>query len=394
MAVPEIEGLEGLVEVGRGGFGVVYRASQPSAGREVAVKVLAGVDLDERDRTRFRREALAMGSLAGHPHILQLHEAGLTADGTPYLTMPFMAQWSLAHAMSPNGLPGTAALDVAVKLCGALEAAHHQGIVHRDVKPDNVLFTAYGEPQLADFGIARLANHTTTKTGSITASVAYAAPEVLGGARPSVATDVYSLGATFYSALAGAPAFVEPEDESLLPILMRVTTEPPPDLRAQGVPDPVWQVLAWSMAKQAEERPPSAAAFGRALQMAQQELELPISQMTLPGAAPLNPLGGWEPGVVAGSAPKGLSTVPADPPLLPSPAGREPMAPPPMAVDFDSALSELLAAFQAHDQSRKNGVELADLSASHARLEEARQAMRVAREAYLYGGQRDQTGPV
>ncbi len=161
-----IEGFEDLVEVGRGGFGVVYRARQPEFDRTVAIKVVLVGGVDAVARERFRREASAMGRLSGHPNIVDVHAAGFTVEGHPYLVMPFLASGSLGDRVERTGRLGwSEAVPIAVKVGGALSAAHAAGIVHRDVKPDNVLFTSFGEPQLGDFGIARVVGAAPTVSG-------------------------------------------------------------------------------------------------------------------------------------------------------------------------------------------------------------------------------------
>jgi hypothetical protein len=278
-----VEGFEDLAEIGRGGFGVVYRARQPAFRRVVAIKVLPSADLDEQARARFEREAQAMGSVSGHPNIVIVHAAGFTDDGRPYLVMPYLSRGSLADRLTADGgLPTADAVALAVKLAGALETAHAAGVLHRDIKPDNVLFTDWGEPQLTDFGIARVEGAMRTRTGAISASLPYAPPEVIAGRPPTPAAEVYSLASTLYAALCGRAPFTVDSDESLAPLLARITMHDPPDLRRRGVPDPVWQVLAQALAKDPEERPRTAAAFGGALQEAQRRAGLPVTEMALP----------------------------------------------------------------------------------------------------------------
>ncbi|MGW4119822.1 serine/threonine-protein kinase, partial [Nocardia sp. NPDC004711] len=144
-------GFEEAEEIGRGGFGEVYRCSQPAAGRTVAVKVLTG-ELDE-NRERFFREQRAMGRLTGHPNIVDMLEVGETASGHPYLVMPYHARGSLDARLRRDGpLSLAQVLHLGVKIAGALETAHRAQVLHRDIKPGNILLTDYGEPALTDFG--------------------------------------------------------------------------------------------------------------------------------------------------------------------------------------------------------------------------------------------------
>ena len=168
-------GFDDITEVGHGGFGVVYRCTQPSLDRTVAVKVLTS-DLDSDNLDRFVREQRAMGRLSDHPQIVTIHEVGTTATGRPFIVMPYHAKDSLEALIRRHGpLDWREAVSIGVKLAGALDAAHRVGILHRDVKPGNILLSDYGQPQLTDFGIARIAGGFQTTTGVITGSPAFTA---------------------------------------------------------------------------------------------------------------------------------------------------------------------------------------------------------------------------
>ena len=183
-------GFDDVHEVGRGGFGVVYRCTQPALDRTVAVKVLT-TDMDNDNRARFLREQRAMGRLTGHPNIMSVLEVGATDSGRPYLVMPYHPQDSLDTRIRRHGpLTVEEVLRLGVKTAGGLETAHRAGIVHRDVKPANILLSDYGEPILADFGIAHIADAFKTSTGTVTGSPAFTAPEVLSGDSPTAASDV------------------------------------------------------------------------------------------------------------------------------------------------------------------------------------------------------------
>ncbi|HZN84164.1 MAG TPA: serine/threonine-protein kinase, partial [Mycobacterium sp.] len=229
-----ISGFDDVVEIGHGGFGVVYRCVQPLLDRDVAIKVLTG-DLDPDNLDRFLREQRAMGRLSGHPHIVTIFQVGTTAGGRPYIVMPCHRKGSLEALIRQHGpMDWCETLRIGVKLAGALEAAHRAGILHRDVKPGNVLLTEYGEPQLTDFGIARIAGGFQTGTGVIIGSPAFTAPEVLAGAAPTSASDVYSLGATLFCILTGHAAFERRSGEQVVAQFLRITSQPIPDLREQG----------------------------------------------------------------------------------------------------------------------------------------------------------------
>lgn len=293
MAELGIPGIAQEVEIGRGGFGVVYRGVEEELGREVAVKVLPA-GLQQRDRDRFDRERRAMGSLSGHPNIVTVHRTGFTTAGQPYIVMEYLERGSMEDRLRQAGpLPLGEALRVGVTLAGAVHSAHQAGILHRDIKPGNVLVTSRGEPKLADFGIARMEGAPETSSSVITASVAHAGPEIIDGRRPSVASDLYSLASTIYTLIAGHPAFTDEADQSIVPLLARIARDPVPPLA--GAPGPVWSVLARAMAKDPDGRQPSVEAFG-------DELVAALRSGVLDGAEDTAPDDAGRPGQAAGSA--------------------------------------------------------------------------------------------
>lgn len=276
-----VSGYENAVEVGRGGFAVVYRAWQPGFDRYVAIKVVSS-NLDAKAMSRFERECVAIGALSEHPNIVTVHELGWTDDGRPFIVMEFLTGGSLGSRIDKQGpLDWRQATEVTVKIAGALESAHLAGVLHRDVKPENVLVSRYGDVKLGDFGIARIHGYSETMTSGITASWSHAPPEVVNGMRPSVSSDIYSLGSTLYTLLVGQPPFHRDDDEGLLPMLARISADPVPDLRAAGVPDVICRVMETALAKDPSGRPASAAAMGRALQDAQAEAGVPVTALPL-----------------------------------------------------------------------------------------------------------------
>lgn len=260
-----IPGVVDAVEIGRGGFGTVYRARQPALGRVVAVKVLHGPAPDGRARTRFERECAAMGSLSGHPHVATVYDAGATADGRLYLLLEFLEGGTLAERIRRAGpLPPHDVARIGAAVARGLHAAHEQGLVHCDVTPANVLLARDGTPKLTDFGISRAVDREVSTV--FTAPLVHAAPEVVSGKPASEAADVYSLGSTLYQALAGRSAFWSDDDETAAPLIARILTQPVPDLRPLGVPAPLATTVEAAMAKDAAARPASALALADALE--------------------------------------------------------------------------------------------------------------------------------
>ena len=269
------------VEVGRGGAGIVYRCHQTSLARSVAIKVLMS-DLDQDNRERFLREGLAMGKLSGHPNIENILQVGVTDSNRPYIVMPYHEAGSLAQRLHRGGrIAWPDALRIAVKLCGALETAHRSGTLHRDIKPGNVLVNDYGEPQLSDFGIARIIGGYETATGFFTGTIAFTAPEVLAGSPPTTVSDVYSLGATIYALIAGTAAHERKSDEDLIAHYLRISSTPVPDMRPQGIPANVCAAIEKAMSLDPTKRHASAADFGHEMQLAQRHNGLIADSMVL-----------------------------------------------------------------------------------------------------------------
>ena len=265
---PLIDGFTDLVEIGRGGFGTVYRARQHQPARDVAVKVLPDVRADSEAYGRFTREFQALAAVGGHPNIARVHACGVTDDGSGYLALELLTGGSLADRVQAGPQPWVDVASWGVQLSGALETAHRAGITHRDLKPENVLFDAKSTPQLVDFGIAGVPGAFRTATGSVTLTLAHAAPEVVAGARGGVPGDIYALASTLHAALAGRVAFAAETDETLVPMLARIATAPVPDLRPAGVPDSVCAVIERGMSKDPADRPASAEALGVGLRAA------------------------------------------------------------------------------------------------------------------------------
>ncbi|WP_174185390.1 serine/threonine-protein kinase [Nocardia barduliensis] len=265
----EAMGLSGAVEIGRGGFGVVYRCVQTALDRVVAVKVLSS-EIDPESRERFLREEQAMGRLSGHPNIVDILQVDVTATGMPLIVMPYCTHGSLEKLIRDQGpLTWADSLRAGVKLAGAIESAHRAHILHRDVKPANVLLSGYGEPQLTDFGIARIPGGFRTSSSMITGSPAFTAPEVLKGDEPTIRSDVYGLGSTLFALLTGHAAFERQAGERVVAQFLRITTQPVPDLREQDIPPDVATVIEQAMSPSPRDRPASAYEFGEMLRAVQ-----------------------------------------------------------------------------------------------------------------------------
>ena len=234
--------------LGSGASGAVYRAHDSERGIAVAVKALHP-RCDAAVRARFLNEAHAIGSVT-HPHILRVLDTGTDGD-TPYFTME-LAVYSLRDAMRASRLDVDAARRLGIEIAGALAAAHAAGIVHRDVKPANILACADGAWKLADFGIARLPDSTLTDTGQFLGSPSYAAPESLRAAQFTPASDLYALAATLYEVLAGVP----PHGDHDIPSVVRKLEHDPPPLQLRcPVPRAIADAIMAALARDPAARP-------------------------------------------------------------------------------------------------------------------------------------------
>ena len=266
--------------IGSGGFSQVYEAWQPDFNRWAAVKVLtleSGLDLD---RAGFERECRAMGSVSEHPNIVTVYDSGFTTEGAPYIAMERYQQ-TLLDRIKINGYLGvTEVLDAGVQMCAALQRAHDAGILHRDIKPQNIFYNNYGDPVLADFGIASLASDSASQE-TMGMSLHYVAPEILEGATPVIESDLYSLGATLYTALAGHRPFAGPKGEPRARLSRRVLTEPPPPITVQSVPPYVERAVVGLMAKHPNDRPRTATDTATILRDLQTRMGVPATALRI-----------------------------------------------------------------------------------------------------------------
>jgi serine/threonine-protein kinase len=251
--------------LGRGGMATVYLARDTALERHVAIKVLADELADDADaKARFLREARLAARLV-HPAVVRVYDVG-TGDAGPYIVMEHVAGPTLAAELARRGrLPAATVAALGVELSAALEAAHAAGLVHRDVKPQNVLLTADGDVKLADFGIARAVDSTVlTAHGAVLGTLAYLAPEQARGEHVGAAADLYAVGVVLYEALTGRRPH---EGASAAEIVARRerAVPAPPSMYVPDVPRDLERAILRCLAPRPAARPQSAAALGRDL---------------------------------------------------------------------------------------------------------------------------------
>jgi len=244
-------------------MGAVFRARHPNLGREVALKVLlAGAGASARARERFLREGRLMASLK-HAHILSVHDVGESALG-PYLVLDLVEGDSLAELSErEGGLPPDRVAEIGAKIADALDCAHEHGVLHRDVKPHNILLGADGEPFLTDFGVAKFEDgQRLTKTGQAVGTPVYSAPELAVGQHNRVdrRSDVYGLGVTLYEVVTGEVPF---EADSAVELIRKIASQEPrrPSSLCPLVDPDLETILLCCLEKEPEDRYVSAAAL-------------------------------------------------------------------------------------------------------------------------------------
>ncbi|WP_328709986.1 serine/threonine-protein kinase [Microbispora hainanensis] len=266
---PLVPGYEMLGILGQGGFGVVYRARQLAVGREVALKVDNRVLVSDRDRRRFMREVTSAGALSGHPHVADVYDAGVLPDGRPYMVLELCPNGSLADRLRDAGPLGPREVrNIGIKIADALAAAHAVGVLHRDVKPANILVNSYGMVALSDFGLATVPGQGGAEGGEVSVTresltPAYAPPEAFDLTEPTASGDVYALSATLYALLQGRPPRFPDSGVVNIAAIIALHRLPVPDI--PGVPAALTAVLRHGMETDPARRIPTAAALRDAL---------------------------------------------------------------------------------------------------------------------------------
>jgi serine/threonine protein kinase len=318
-----LPGYTHLAEIGGSTFATVYRATEADTGRNVALKVVKADSVHDHLRETFDQEIRALGKVSDHPNIVTLYRAVTTADGRPVLVLELCRE-SIADQVERRGLLDPAdVVGVGIKIAGALETAHRRGFLHRNMKPDNILVTHFGEPALADFGVAGLEVSVPANGGRFGLSNIHLAPEVLEGNRLSPATDVYGLASTLYELLSGLAPFAAFDDEAPASVILRIIRDQVRPLRLPSVPLALSDLLVEALAKAQEDRPQSALEFARSLQEVEARAGWPPTSYSVwgdhPQATPSVRSGSPDPPAVA------------PPPETPSPAAGPSLVPLPLA---------------------------------------------------------------
>ncbi|WP_322410130.1 serine/threonine-protein kinase [Microbacterium invictum] len=284
-APPILPGLSYIRPLGSGGFADVFLYGQDMPRRDVAVKVLPSDVGDPELRRMFNAEADVLAHLSAHPSIVTVYQAGISADGRPYIVMEY-CPGSLAQRYRIERMPVDEVLTIGVKMASALESAHRAGLVHRDVKPSNILVTTFGAPVLADFGIS--SSLARVSAGEVLAmSIPWSAPEVVAEETAgTIASEVWSLGATVYSLLAGHSPFERREKGQNTKELLRrrIAKASYTPINRADVPAALQDVLARAMSRDPRERYATSRELADALREVQAGLGLSPTPLEVPAS--------------------------------------------------------------------------------------------------------------
>lgn len=277
---PELPGFTYVEPLGAGGFADVFLYEQQMPRRKVAVKVLLADRIASGAVREFTDEANVMAMLSTHPAIVTIYQAGVAADGRPYLVMEYCPRPNLQIRARKEPFPVAEALRVGVQVAGAVETAHRAGVLHRDIKPANILVTEYNRPALTDFGIASTTGAVSDAAGM---SIPWSPPESFADPPSSgPRSDVYALGATVYTLLTGRSPFERPgERNTSVDLIERIERSPLAPLGRADAPASLQMALERAMAKNPDDRFPSAVAFARALQKVQIELSHSVTSVDI-----------------------------------------------------------------------------------------------------------------
>jgi len=284
---PQLPGFRYLEHLGTGGFADVFLYEQQMPRRRVAVKVLLADRLETGAAQEFTDEANVMAMLSTHPAIVTIYQAGVAGDGRPYLVMEFCPRPNLQVRARREQFSVAETLRVGIQVAGAVETAHRAGVLHRDIKPANILVTEYNRPALTDFGIASTTAAATESSGM---SIPWSPPESFADPPKSgPRTDVWALGATLFTLLAGRSPFERPGERNTgADLIERIERAAVPQLGRPDSPESLQRVLERAMAKNPDDRYPSAVAFARALQKVQIELSHSVTTIDIVDEHPVD----------------------------------------------------------------------------------------------------------
>ncbi len=268
-------GYASVVAIANGALATVYRAVELGTSRPVALKVLRLGDASEPALEPLNAQLETLTLLSKHPNVVTLYRTFFTPEGHPVLVSELCRESLAQHLRRSGALPASTVVPLAIKVAGALETAHLAGIVHGDVKPENILISAVGEPLVGDFGLARLQAAAEPTEHLAGESTLHSAPEAFEGAGLSPAADVYGLASSMYQLLLGRGPFVTFPGEAPASVILRLLSDPAPRPPLGSMPIALADLLEASLAKEPGRRPRSAASFAEALRAIEESSRWP-----------------------------------------------------------------------------------------------------------------------
>jgi serine/threonine protein kinase len=259
------DGFANVELMGSGSFADVYRALDISTNQNVALKVLHATVKELGSDSTFEMETRALGTLSAHPNIVTLYRTSVLRSGRPMLVLE-LCGGSLADQLNSTGpIHPSLVVKIGIQIAGALESAHRSGILHRDIKPQNILVSRYGAALLADFGVAEMKNASGHEYAVSGLSVLHAPPEILWDKDATARSDVYSLASTMYELLCARSPFFITDSENAAAVRLRVLNQPPPVLSVADMPPKLWDILSRALMKEPSQRHASALEFAHDL---------------------------------------------------------------------------------------------------------------------------------
>ncbi|HXW82316.1 MAG TPA: serine/threonine-protein kinase, partial [Acidimicrobiales bacterium] len=300
---PRFPGYSNVAEIATGPFATVYRALELGTSRPVALKVLHLSGNSASAVEPFHEELATLSLLSKHPNVVTLYRSFFTAEGRPVLVMELCRESYGQRAAQRGPLAPAEVVAAGIKVAGALETAHRAGVLHRDVKPQNILLSEPGEPVVADFGLVGLQTLGQSTERLAGTATLHAAPEALEGAALSPATDVYGLASSVYELVVGRGPFVTYKGEEPASVILRVVRDPAPRPPLSAMPIALADLLESALAKDPLSRPQSVASFAESLRKIEAGAGWPETQYVVWEAAQL---AAPRPGVAGAMARAGL----------------------------------------------------------------------------------------
>ena len=283
----DFAGFDHVQLIGAGSFADVYQGVDISTNQNVALKVLHATVKELGDNNTFDLETRALGTLSAHPNIVTLYRTTVLRSGRPMLVLELCDRSLSDQILTSGPIHPRMVVRFAIQIAGAVESAHRSGILHRDIKPQNILMSRYGVPLLADFGVANMKNASGHEYAVSGLSVLHAPPEILWDKEATPKSDVYTLASTMYELLCGRSPFFITDSENAAAVRLRILNQAPPPLSVADMPPKLWDILSRALAKDPSQRQGSALEFAQDLRAIEQLQGWPETECVVDGITEL-----------------------------------------------------------------------------------------------------------